>query len=106
MTPTEIMSMAPLIGFVVTAFVVAIPVLAFSVRFAIRPIADAMVRIREADGAGRAADQALLLHDRRLGLMEAELQQMSGTLERLAEAERFRTQLEAGREPAALRAGE
>jgi hypothetical protein len=103
MSPSEIMDLAPLIGFLVTAFVVAIPVAAFSVRFAIRPIADALVRVREAQSGTRTADEALLMHDRRLSLMEAELQQIHGVLEQLVEADQFRTQLEAGRAAEPLR---
>jgi hypothetical protein len=106
MSPQDIEALAPLIGFVVTAFVVSIPVVAFSARFAIKPIADALVRIREAQGGARSADEALLMHDRRLQLMEAELQQIHGTLERLVDADRFRTELEAGSRAAALPAGE
>jgi hypothetical protein len=96
MTPAEIEALAPLIGFLATAFIVSIPVIAFSARFAIRPIADAMVRLREAQNGARGADDALLMHDRRLSLMEAELQQISSTLDRLVEADQFRTQLESG----------
>jgi hypothetical protein len=102
MNPNDV---APMVGFLVTAFVVSIPVIAFSARFAIKPIADALVRIRDAQGGARSADDALLMHDRRLSLMEAELQQISTTLERLAEADHFRTQLESGRPGAALPRG-
>jgi hypothetical protein len=100
MSPADIQELAPLIGFLTTAFIISIPVIAFSARFAIRPIAEAMVRLREAQGSGRGADEALLLHDRRLSLMESELQAIHGSLERLVEAERFRRELEAPRPPA------
>jgi hypothetical protein len=105
MTPADIMSMAPLIAFLATACVVAIPVFALSARFAIRPIADAMVRIREAPAAPRAAADALVLQDRRLSLMEAELQHIQSSLERLVEADHFRTQLESARSTPALGQG-
>ena len=105
MSPPDVMYLAPLIGFLVTACVIAIPVFAFSARFAIRPIADAIVRIRESQNSARTAEEALLLHDRRLSLMEAELQQIHGVLERLVESDQFRTQLESARAVPALGQG-
>jgi hypothetical protein len=105
MSPVEIEALAPLIGFLVTAFVVSIPVIAFSARFAIKPIADAMVRLREAQGGSRAQDETLLLQHRRMSLMEAELQHMHAMMERLVEADRFRTELESAQARAALPGG-
>lgn len=102
MTPAEIESLAPLIGFLTTAFIVAIPVVAFSARFAIKPIADAVARLRESQGQAAGSEAMLQLQDRRMSLLEAELQAIHGTLERLVEAERFRSELEASRIPAAL----
>jgi hypothetical protein len=102
MSPAEIEALAPLIGFLVTAFVVSIPVIAFSARFAIKPIAEALARVRESQGGSRGADEALLLHDRRMSLMEAELQHMHGLMERLVESDRFRTELESARASQAL----
>ena len=93
MTPAEIEALAPLIVFLVIAFVVSIPVVAFSLRFAAKPVVDALVRLREVQGKASASDETMLLHDRRMSLLESELQHVNGMLERLVEAERFHAQL-------------
>jgi len=93
MSPGEIEILAPLIVFLVIAFVVSIPVVAFSLRFAAKPVVDALVRLREVQGKTTTSDEAMLLHDRRMSLLESELQHVNSTLERLVEAERFHVQL-------------
>lgn len=108
MTPQDLDELAPLIAFLVVAFIVAIPVLALSIRFAAKPLVDAMVRLREVQGKNTASEETLMLHDRRMNLLESELQHITTTLDRLAEAERFHARLEAPRaaEPRALSAAE
>lgn len=100
MSPAELEALVPLAGILASVFIVGIPVIALSARFAIRPIAEAIVRLRE--GQGRGSDEMMQLQDRRVSLLEAELQAVHGTLERLVEAERFRSELESSRIPAAL----
>jgi hypothetical protein len=97
MSPAEIEALAPLLVFLVVAFVVTIPVVAFSLRFAARPVVDALMRLREAQGRAHVSDETVLLHDRRMSLIESELQHVHTALERLSEAERFHAQLEAPR---------
>jgi septal ring factor EnvC (AmiA/AmiB activator) len=98
--PAELEVLAPLIGFVVCAFVVSIPVVAFSARYAAKPVVDALVRLREAQGKTAATEERLQLQERRMTLLENELQHIGTTLERLADAERFHAQLAAPRVPA------
>jgi len=97
MSPAEIEALAPLIVFLVIAFVVTIPVIAFSLRFAAKPVVDALVRLREVQGKSNLSDETVLIHDRRMSLLESELQHVHATLERLTEAERFHAQLDAPR---------
>lgn len=108
MDPAQLNAIAPLIAFLVVAFIVAIPVLALSIRFAARPLVDAMARLREVQGANAASEETIRLHDRRMSLIESELQHITTTLDRLAEAERFHARLEAppAAEPRALSAAE
>lgn len=101
MSPAEIEALAPLIVFLVIAFVVSIPVVAFSLRFAAKPVVDALVRLREVQGKATVSNETVLLHDRRMSLLESELQHVNASLERLAEAEHFRAQLDAPRAGAA-----
>jgi hypothetical protein len=108
MSPTDLDKLAPLIAFLVVSFICSIPVIAFSARFAIKPMVEALARLRESSGHDSSVDRALAQQDRRLSLMEAELQHVTAALDRLAEAERFHAQLAAPapRSPAALRSPE
>lgn len=99
MTPADINFLSPLIAFLVVAFIVSIPVVAFSARYAIKPVVDALIRLREVQGSGKETGETLVMHDRRLSLMETELQHISSSLERLADANDFERQLTAGSSP-------
>jgi hypothetical protein len=101
MTPEESNRLATLIAFLVVALIVAIPVLALSIRFAAKPFVEALSKLREVQGKSTASEEAMRLQDRRMNLLESELQHISGTLERLVEAERFHARLEAPRAPEA-----
>lgn len=97
MTKQELDFLAPLIAFLVIAGIVTLPVIAFCIRFAFKPLVDGFVRLREAQGASKATMETLQLHDRRMALLESELQQIGSSLEKLAEAQRFQAELAAPR---------
>jgi hypothetical protein len=69
--------------------IILTPVVAISARLALRPLIESFARLKH----GSEADHT---QDRRLALLEAEMQNLQGTLQSLAEAEEFRRQL-AGR---------
>jgi hypothetical protein len=96
MNSDQLEILAPLIGFAIFAFVVAIPVVAFSARFAIKPVVEALIRLREAQGKANASNEMLALQDRRMSLLESEMQHISTTLERLVEAQEFQARLNGG----------
>jgi hypothetical protein len=95
MSPEQLEMLAPLIGFVICAFIVSIPVIAFSARFAVKPVVDALIRLREAQGKTDISTEMLALQDRRLSLLESEMQHIGSALERLAEAQEFQAKLSA-----------
>jgi hypothetical protein len=66
--------------------IILVPVIAVSVRFSLKPLIEARTRRLHGD----ATD---LAQDRRIALLEAELQGVQGTLQELQEAEDFRRQL-------------
>lgn len=95
MSTEQLEMLAPLIGFAICAFVVSIPVIAFSARFAVKPVVEALIRLREAQGKTNASGEMLALQDRRLSLLESEMQHIGSALERLAEAQEFQAKLSA-----------
>ena len=48
------------------------PVLAFCARFALKPVMESWVKLRE----GQSSDQEKIMQDRRIALLEAELQSL------------------------------
>ena len=69
------------------------PVVAFSARYALRPIVDSIVRLREA----QAGDRADSLQDRRIAVLEAEIQSLQHAVRSLQEVDEFRRELAAPR---------
>ena len=76
------------------AFVVlGAPVLALSVRLAVKPVAEAVARLREAMNEEAAGASTRRLRDR-VAALEEELDGLRSTVYRLEEAAAFRAELE------------
>lgn len=75
--------------------VILIPVAGVTARFALKPIAEAVARMREAQGANRE----LQLVEQRLSLMEQQIQNLETDVRRIEEKSDFDRQLGAGTEP-------
>lgn len=80
--------------------VLVIPALGFTARFALKPIVEAIIRLKEAFPAAAIAPQ----QEQRLASLEAELHQVHALLERVLERREFDAQLSgtADRAPARL----
>ena len=90
--PTE--DILKLIVAVTTSLVVLAPVLAITVRLALKPVVEAMVRLREAGSAG----ESMRLLEQRVALLSEEMQEVRGIREdvtRLVEAQEFQLRLSA-----------
>lgn len=74
--------------------VILIPIAGLTARFALKPIAEAVARMREAQGS---ADQLSLL-EQRLSLMEQQLGAIEEDVQRLDEKVEFDRRLEAAKE--------
>ena len=77
-----------------------VPVVGLTARFALRPVVDAMARMKE---AGNSRD-ALAMLERRMSLVEQEIQGIEGLrdeIARLADAHRFQLKLVAKSDTAA-----
>ncbi|UCC49286.1 MAG: hypothetical protein JSV41_03660 [Gemmatimonadota bacterium] len=81
-------------GVIMGSLVILIPIAGVTLRFAIKPIAEAMARIRE----GQRADREMALLQQRLDLLEQHLGGMESELHRLREAQEFHARLKAPEE--------
>lgn len=80
------------VAVVMGLMVVLIPVAGLTARFALKPIAEAVARMREAQGANRE----LQLVEQRLALMEQQIANLETDVERLEEKNEFDRRLSAG----------
>jgi len=84
--------LVPILAILVGGAVVLMPLAALCARFALKPILEAIAEVRGTGGRGASAVQ-----ERRLEVLEAEVQNLRHTVQELNAAERFRLQLEDGR---------
>ena len=72
--------------------VVLIPVIGLTARFALKPVVEALSKVFES----RGTEESLQIMDRRIGLLEAQIEGMESSMNRLAEARHFDAQLRSG----------
>jgi len=92
--------MAPndIIGLVAVIAIFLIPSIGLTARFALKPIVDSVLRVRDALDTERRA-----LEDPRVPALQQEVVDLRETVERLSAAVEFDTQLRAPATPAAAR---
>jgi hypothetical protein len=73
------------LGVVFGCLIVLIPLAGITARFTIRPIVDAIARMREAQGTSRDVD----LLEKRVALLEQQVQSMESSVDRLVEKQEF-----------------
>jgi hypothetical protein len=95
MNPNDIVPLVAIIGLIV------IPSLGLTARFALKPIIEGMLKIREALDRQRSP-----VEDPRLATIEARLSGLEEAVERIAVAAEFDTRLRAAAEPARLSAAD
>jgi hypothetical protein len=76
--------------------IVLIPIIGLTARFALKPTVEALSKIFEKQGK----DEALLILERRIALLETELDSLQNTMHRLEEVSSFDHQLRASSDPA------
>lgn len=74
--------------------IVLIPVIGLTARFALKPVVEALARVMEA----RGTNESLQMVDRRIALLESQMESMETTLKRLDETSAFDAQLRSGSE--------
>jgi len=72
--------------------IVLIPVIGLTARFALKPTVEALARVFE----GKGREEATQMLERRVALLEQQVDAMEGAVGRLEEASRFDAQLRAG----------
>lgn len=71
-----------------------IPIAGITARFALKPIAEAIARVREAEGANRE----MAFMQQRLDLIEGQLSSLESSVQRLTEVQEFHAELRAPEE--------
>jgi len=74
-----------ILAMLLTALVLFVPVAGLTLRFALKPMVDSIARLMEARMRGAGAD----LLEKRLALLEQELQSVRGELSRIVERSEF-----------------
>ena len=74
-----------------------VPIAGLTLRFALKPIVDSIVRLLEARANAAPSSAAADLNERRLALLEAELGAVRQELQRVTEQKDFMERLSAGR---------
>lgn len=91
-------------GFILALVVVGVPVLGFTARFALKPIVESIVRLRESfDRHPPGTDMAALRYE--LTSLREEMQELREAVQQLEEGSRFFAQLKPETETARLEAG-
>ncbi len=84
-----------LISVIMGISIVLIPVAGLTARYALKPIVDALGRYFE----GKGTEEAAKIAERRLTLLEQQIDEMQGTLNRLVEVSEFNASLRGGGGP-------
>ncbi len=92
MLPIDLTALVAVIGGI---SIVLVPIIGITARFALKPTVEALGRFMDRKGA----DETLGILERRVGLMEQQIEAMEGSLARIAEAAEFHRALESPRAP-------
>ncbi len=79
----------PIVAIVMGMLTVLIPITGFTARFALKPIAEAVARMKEAQGAG----QHVALLEQRVALLEQQQSNTEADLEKVLEVQQFQEKL-------------
>jgi hypothetical protein len=90
--PVEPINITALLATLMGISIVLVPVIGLTARFALKPVVEALAKVLEA----RGTDESVNILERRIGLLEAQIESMEGTVNRLADAAEFDAQLRSG----------
>jgi hypothetical protein len=81
--------MIPIVGIVMGCLLMSIPLLGFTVRFAMKPFAESMAQMRNAKGS----EEKLEIMTQRFQLLEQQMAGFESELHRISEAQDFQDKL-------------
>jgi hypothetical protein len=81
-----------IIGIVMGMLVVLIPIAGLTARFALKPVVESLARLFDS----RTVEETVQLTDRRVALLEQQVEVLEGMVDRMQEERDFDRQLEAG----------
>jgi hypothetical protein len=81
----------PLVAILTGGLIVLIPVIGFTARYVLKPFEETLTRYLQV----RGADDSVRIMERRLALVEQQLETMESTLNRIADAADFHRELRA-----------
>ncbi len=82
------------VAVVMGSLIILIPIAGLTARFALKPVAEAMAKMRESQSSGQRID----LIEQRLDLMEQQLGNIESAVHRLREAQDFHAELQKPKE--------
>jgi len=90
--PVEPINLTSIIAVIMGISVVLIPVIGLTARFALKPTVEALSRVFES----RGTDESVQILERRVALLETQVEVMESSMHRVQEGARFDAQLKAG----------
>ena len=87
-------ALIPLVAIVLGTMTILIPIAGFTARFALKPIVEAIARMKEIQAGSTGRELSVL--EQRVSLLEQQYQSLDTTVDRLAEMKDFDRQLTAG----------
>ena len=87
--------LVPLVGVTLGCLMLLIPIAGLTARFALKPIVEAIARMKEMQAGGTSQQEVHVL-EQRLALLEQQYQQLEGSITRITELKDFDRQLGAG----------
>ena len=88
-------NLTEIISVVMGISIVLIPVIGITARFALKPTVDAFSRLFE----GRGANETISILERRMALMESQIESIESNVKRLVDVTDFHQQLQSGPTP-------
>jgi hypothetical protein len=92
----DVGALTGLVAVTLGCLIVLVPVAGMTARFALKPIVEAMARMKEVQGGG-ASEKEVRVLEQRLALLEQQYGMLEGSVQRMTELKEFDKQLGAGK---------